>query len=251
MAVIGAGLAGLRCADVLLARGFSVTIIEARDRVGGRLHQQRLANGHLVDVGPNWIHGTSDNPMLDLARSADTPVGSWDATSYVFDDAGTLLPLDEGERLSTAMWDIIQDAFRHSNALSADIDSRESLADFFAASIADKIPDTEADAARKRHTLGHMSEMWGAFVGSPVTRQSLKFFWLEECIEGGAWPAARLGRPLPCRARALTLARGREPVLRRHVQKGARHRGRARPRRRRRAAGRQGGADMAPLRRPG
>ena len=26
--------------------------------------------------------------------------------------------------------------------------------------------------------------MWGAYVGSPVERQSLKFFFLEECIEG-------------------------------------------------------------------
>jgi predicted NAD/FAD-dependent oxidoreductase len=26
--------------------------------------------------------------------------------------------------------------------------------------------------------------MWGAFVGSPIQRQSLKFFWLEECIDG-------------------------------------------------------------------
>ena len=29
-----------------------------------------------------------------------------------------------------------------------------------------------------------MAQMWGAYVGSPVQRQSLKFFWLEECIEG-------------------------------------------------------------------
>lgn len=30
-----------------------------------------------------------------------------------------------------------------------------------------------------------MAQMWGAFVGDPIARQSLKFFWLEECIEGG------------------------------------------------------------------
>ncbi|KAK5150390.1 hypothetical protein LTR16_012680, partial [Cryomyces antarcticus] len=29
-----------------------------------------------------------------------------------------------------------------------------------------------------------MAEMWGAFVGTSIQRQSLKFFWLEECIEG-------------------------------------------------------------------
>lgn len=35
--VIGAGLAGLRCADILLQKGICVTILEARDRVGGRV----------------------------------------------------------------------------------------------------------------------------------------------------------------------------------------------------------------------
>lgn len=29
-----------------------------------------------------------------------------------------------------------------------------------------------------------MAEMWGSFIGSPITSQSLKFFWLEECIDG-------------------------------------------------------------------
>lgn len=35
--IVGAGFAGLRCADVLLQHGFDVTIFEARNRVGGRV----------------------------------------------------------------------------------------------------------------------------------------------------------------------------------------------------------------------
>lgn len=37
VAIVGAGLAGLRCAQVLLDKGFNVTIFEARDHVGGRV----------------------------------------------------------------------------------------------------------------------------------------------------------------------------------------------------------------------
>lgn len=37
VAIIGAGLSGLRCADVLGQNGVHVTIFEARDRVGGRV----------------------------------------------------------------------------------------------------------------------------------------------------------------------------------------------------------------------
>jgi NADPH-dependent 2,4-dienoyl-CoA reductase/sulfur reductase-like enzyme len=35
--VVGAGVAGLRCAEVLLQHGAKVTILEGRDRVGGRV----------------------------------------------------------------------------------------------------------------------------------------------------------------------------------------------------------------------
>ena len=35
--IVGAGISGLRCADVLLSHGFKVTILEARDRIGGRV----------------------------------------------------------------------------------------------------------------------------------------------------------------------------------------------------------------------
>ncbi|OJD33282.1 amine oxidase [Diplodia corticola] len=42
----------------------------------------------------------------------------------------------------------------------------------------------EAEKEKKRNLLHIIAEMWGAFVGSPVERQSLRFFWLEECIDG-------------------------------------------------------------------
>jgi NADPH-dependent 2,4-dienoyl-CoA reductase/sulfur reductase-like enzyme len=35
--IVGAGFAGLRCADILLQQGVKVTIFEARHRIGGRV----------------------------------------------------------------------------------------------------------------------------------------------------------------------------------------------------------------------
>lgn len=40
---------GLRCADILLKQGCNVTILEARDRLGGRVAQSSHA-GHLIDL---------------------------------------------------------------------------------------------------------------------------------------------------------------------------------------------------------
>lgn len=47
--IVGAGFAGLRCADVLLQHGVSVTIFEARNRLGGRVGQSWHL-GHPVDL---------------------------------------------------------------------------------------------------------------------------------------------------------------------------------------------------------
>lgn len=175
----------MRCADILLQYGFTVTILEGRDRLGGRLHQEKLPNGHWIDIGANWIHGTSSNPILDLARQTKTAVGSWDTKPYIYDEDGKLFPDRDGEEYSEILWDIILDAFKHSEKHSHEISPDESLLDFFRTKIVEAIPETQQDHERKRQIVLHMAELWGAFVGSPISRQSLKFFWLEECLEGG------------------------------------------------------------------
>ncbi|KAK3325760.1 hypothetical protein B0H66DRAFT_599903 [Apodospora peruviana] len=182
--VVGAGVAGLRCADQLLSHGFQVTILEARNRIGGRMYQEKLPNGHLVDAGPNWIHGTKENPIMDLANETKTITADWDTNSYVFDQDGKLFPLEDGTNYSTMMWNIIQDAFDYSNRCGSEINPGRSLLDFFQEQVKVRIPVTEEEYEKKRYAILQMSELWGAFVGSPVEKQSLKFFWLEECIDG-------------------------------------------------------------------
>ena len=40
--IVGAGVAGLRCAEVLIEKGITVTIMEGRDRIGGRVGSWRI-----------------------------------------------------------------------------------------------------------------------------------------------------------------------------------------------------------------
>ncbi|KAH9220917.1 hypothetical protein DL95DRAFT_328955 [Leptodontidium sp. 2 PMI_412] len=178
--VVGAGVAGLRCADILLQRGFDVTILEGRDRIGGRVTQATLPSGHLADLGANWIHGTESNPILDLARETNTPTHDWGEGFNIFDEDGKLL--EDGKSLNDTMWGIIVQAFKHSADNTATIDPRESLYDFFLEKVQEIFPSQ--DESGEREIMMQMTEMWGAFVGSPVQTQSLKFFWLEECIDG-------------------------------------------------------------------
>lgn len=65
--VIGAGIAGLAAARTLFDRGIRVTVIEGRDRLGGRIWTDHTALGAPVDLGASWIHGINGNPISELA----------------------------------------------------------------------------------------------------------------------------------------------------------------------------------------
>jgi monoamine oxidase len=55
VAVIGAGFAGLAAADALAAAGLDVIVLEARDRVGGRVWSQALPDGSIIERGAEFI----------------------------------------------------------------------------------------------------------------------------------------------------------------------------------------------------
>ncbi|UZQ52855.1 FAD-dependent oxidoreductase [Trichothermofontia sichuanensis B231] len=65
--VIGAGLAGLAAAWELHRQGYEVQVIEARDRVGGRIWTSTAWPDIPLDLGASWIHGVHGNPLSELA----------------------------------------------------------------------------------------------------------------------------------------------------------------------------------------
>ena len=65
--VVGAGVAGIAAAQVLQKAGYEVVLIEARNRIGGRIWTDRSL-GTAVDLGASWIHGAKGNPIASLTK---------------------------------------------------------------------------------------------------------------------------------------------------------------------------------------
>lgn len=116
--VIGAGIAGLAAARRLVDEyGYrspgQVIVLEARNRVGGRIHTSR-ALGAPVDLGATWIHGIRGNPLTQLANSFRLERTPTDYDSQVvFDFDGRRVPDADLERMYNRFEDFYSQAHEY------------------------------------------------------------------------------------------------------------------------------------------
>lgn len=85
--IVGAGIAGLAAAKKLHELGYKVIVLEAQEKVGGRLRTNRSL-GLAFDEGASWIHGIDKNPISTLAQQAKMETFFTDDTSIVSYDLG-------------------------------------------------------------------------------------------------------------------------------------------------------------------
>nr|XP_009922891.1 PREDICTED: spermine oxidase isoform X3 [Haliaeetus albicilla] len=135
--VIGAGLAGLSAAKALLESGFTdVTILEATDRIGGRVQSVKL--GHATfELGATWIHGSHGNPVYHLAEDnglleettdGERSVGrislySKNGVAYHLTNNGQRIPKDVVEEFSdlyNEVYNLTQEFFQRGKPVNAE-----------------------------------------------------------------------------------------------------------------------------------
>ena len=119
--IIGAGIAGLAACSVLSKRGFDVTILEARDRIGGRIWTD-YSLGIPFDLGASWIHGTEGNPLVELAKQCHARYSLTDFDrSLFFDRCHQSIPIAELSMFNKQFEDILELAGQLAHQASQDM----------------------------------------------------------------------------------------------------------------------------------
>ncbi|HEY2519428.1 MAG TPA: NAD(P)/FAD-dependent oxidoreductase [Streptosporangiaceae bacterium] len=178
--VAGAGIAGLTVANALTQAGVDCVVLEARDRIGGRLHTADL-DGAPVDLGGSWIHMPDGNPMRAFARLAGVPCASADPVGEMAGFDGR-----ERRRLSAAevgeLLGLYQEQFPAATAdLAAELGPGASAAEAIDAFVA--AGRAPGPPARARQMLYGCVEAESA---GRAADQSLRWLW-EELEYGGSY----------------------------------------------------------------
>lgn len=97
--VVGAGVAGLTAARILAGSGRRVVVLEARDRVGGRVWTDRSGD-RVTDRGASWIHGVDGDPVAAAVATFGMPVREYTVGSYQPDSRPIAYYGPGAERLS-------------------------------------------------------------------------------------------------------------------------------------------------------
>lgn len=185
--VVGAGAAGLTVARVLHDAGVEVTVLEARDRIGGRTWTAAVGPA-TVDLGAAWVHGTQGNPMADFA---DAHGLAWTPDTIVW---SRLYDASDGAALGDDGWAVVDET---PDAFAAALPGlRRDLGDVdVARARAAWITDeglTGRDARLARYAIDQ--GMAALSYGSAPEATGLATFWDEPSLGGGdAFPVGGYG----------------------------------------------------------
>ena len=229
--VVGAGFSGLACADELAQRGYDVIVVEARDRVGGRVESLRqFAPGKIIEGGSELV-GPNQPTWMAYARRfqfefVELP---WEASDVIHLDGRALAP---GE--ARALWQEMRTALERLNALAATVDAdrpwtsaqaesldRRSLDDWIRS--LDVSARCQALIAIQMTGINGLIPAWQSLLGilSIVRGGGLQKFWDEtdtlHCVGGTQQLAERLAQSLVERRGASAL-RLSSPIHRLQIQ---------------------------------
>ena len=112
--IIGGGIAGLSAANELLKNDCTVTVLEAKDRFGGRIHTTHQ-NKLPIELGAEFVHGKS-KPLLKAIRTAELSMHDVPGSNQFF---------EKGKLRRIEIWEKVGKVMNRINPRAADCSFRE------------------------------------------------------------------------------------------------------------------------------
>lgn len=165
--VVGGGISGLAAAKKLQGAHVDVKVLEAQDRLGGRLRTDRI--GELTfDEGASWIHGPQGNPLSALADSAGV-------TTFLTKDESIVVYNNHGEKYNQNLLEQEEEKY---NEILEEIGGK-------------KTPSV-SDYLKKHYPKYESNRLWrymfSAFLefdtGGDIDKLSSRFFYDDKAFEG-------------------------------------------------------------------
>ncbi|KAJ2950551.1 hypothetical protein O0L34_g8797 [Tuta absoluta] len=142
--VIGMGAAGAVAASTLARAGKKVLVLEAQDRIGGRVYTVPFGDG-IVEVGAEWIHGTEDSRTYRTAIENNITILPQDLDLHLMKSDGTPAPKSINDLMGLA-FDFLED-----NA-----EKPEPLSDFITKKLMDHLNKNAPEVAQDNTLVSEM-----------------------------------------------------------------------------------------------
>ena len=200
--VIGAGFAGLAAATALEAQGRSVLVLEARDRIGGKVTSGPDELGRRVDLGGQWVCDDMPNVLELIHRHGLTLVAPERRGRRIAHPVGDI----------DAMWAAFDEVLDQVHDQTDD----ESFGDVARRLPADVAVGVRASAQSTmcvdpdRFPAWHIADM---FARAPMTVEELQYYLAETMHELAMRMAAELAEPVRTGVRVITLERREDRVI--------------------------------------
>ncbi|XP_022981157.1 probable polyamine oxidase 2 [Cucurbita maxima] len=188
--VIGGGIAGVAAARALHDASFQVILLEARDRLGGRIYTN-YSFGFPVDLGASWLHGVcKQNPLAPLIGKLGLPLYrtseensvlyDHDLESYaLFDMEGKQVPQELVTKVGQVFEAVLEEADKIRDEYTEDMTVKRAFSIVF-----ERRPELKMDGLAHKVLQWYLCRMEGWFAADANTI-SLKCWDLEELLPGG------------------------------------------------------------------
>ncbi|KAF9135645.1 hypothetical protein BGW39_001525 [Mortierella sp. 14UC] len=194
--IIGAGISGLAAAHELSKHPSSiqVTILEARNRIGGRLdtHRNLVQGEHAdipIDFGASWIHGVDpSNPIVSLAETAQARLEATNSDVIYHHPGQSALKQDESNHYWAVLWEIFGKAQEFSrdnrNRISVHTSFRNWLDHYLSTRQSRDPALPNYMSPRERKIIPLLAQFWADENAIALNKVSLKYMDAEDMPPG-------------------------------------------------------------------